>query len=54
MSSPYIRRVRLGMELRALRAEHNMTQSRVGRLIGKRGWISPNWRMARARTLPTS
>jgi transcriptional regulator with XRE-family HTH domain len=35
MNSPYVRKLRLGMELRALRAEHNMTQSRVGRMIGK-------------------
>src|SRR5512146_2073947 len=35
MSSPYVRRQRLGMELRALRAERNMTQARVARLIGK-------------------
>jgi transcriptional regulator with XRE-family HTH domain len=35
MNSPYVRRLRLGMEMRSLRAEHNMTQSRVGRLIGK-------------------
>jgi transcriptional regulator with XRE-family HTH domain len=35
MISPYVRRLRLGMELRALRAEHNYTQARVARLIGK-------------------
>lgn len=35
MNSPYVRRLRLGMELRTLRAEHNMTQARVARLIGK-------------------
>jgi transcriptional regulator with XRE-family HTH domain len=35
VNSPYVRKLRLGMELRALRAEHNMTQSRVGRMIGK-------------------
>lgn len=35
MNSPYVRRLRLGMELRGLRAEHNMTQARVARLIGK-------------------
>jgi transcriptional regulator with XRE-family HTH domain len=35
MISPYVRRLRLGMELRALRAEHNMNQDRVARLIGK-------------------
>jgi transcriptional regulator with XRE-family HTH domain len=35
MTSPYVRRLRLGTELRALRAEHNMTQARVARLIGK-------------------
>jgi transcriptional regulator with XRE-family HTH domain len=35
MNSPYVRRLRLGKELRALRAEHNMTQARVARLIGK-------------------
>jgi transcriptional regulator with XRE-family HTH domain len=35
MSSPYVRRLRLGMELRALRAERDMTQARVARLIGK-------------------
>jgi transcriptional regulator with XRE-family HTH domain len=35
MSSPYVRRLRLGRELRALRAELNMTQARVARLIGK-------------------
>jgi transcriptional regulator with XRE-family HTH domain len=35
LSSPYVRRLRLGMELRALRIERNMTQARVARLIGK-------------------
>src|SRR5436190_2090901 len=35
MISPYVRRLRLGTELRALRAEHNMNQDRVARLIGK-------------------
>jgi transcriptional regulator with XRE-family HTH domain len=35
MASPHVRRLRLGMELRALRAERNMTQARVARLIGK-------------------
>ena len=35
MNNPYVRRLRLGMELRALRAEHNMTQARLARLIGK-------------------
>jgi len=35
MISPYVRRLRLGMELRALRAEHNFTQARVARIIGK-------------------
>jgi transcriptional regulator with XRE-family HTH domain len=35
MISPYVRRLRLGMELRALRAKHNMNQDRVARLIGK-------------------
>lgn len=35
MISPYVRRVRLGLELRALRAEHNFTQARVARIIGK-------------------
>ncbi len=35
MNSPYVRRLRLGMEMRALRAERDMTQARVGRLIGK-------------------
>lgn len=35
MISPYVRRLRLGMELRALRAEHNYTQARVARIIGK-------------------
>ena len=35
MNSPYVRRLRLGKELRALRAEHNMTQARVARLIAK-------------------
>ena len=35
MISPYVRRLRLGMELRTLRLENNMNQDRVGRLIGK-------------------
>jgi transcriptional regulator with XRE-family HTH domain len=35
MNSPYVRRLRLGMELRRLRAERNMTQARVARLIGR-------------------
>ena len=35
MISPYVRRLRLGMELRALRAERDMNQDRVARLIGK-------------------
>lgn len=35
MSSPYVRRLRLGTELRALRDEHNLTQARVARMIGK-------------------
>jgi transcriptional regulator with XRE-family HTH domain len=35
VSSPYVRRLRLGMELRALRAERNFTQARVARIIGK-------------------
>jgi transcriptional regulator with XRE-family HTH domain len=35
MISSYVRRLRLGMELRALRAEHNYTQARVARIIGK-------------------
>jgi transcriptional regulator with XRE-family HTH domain len=35
MISPYVRRLRLGMELRVLRAEHNYTQARVARIIGK-------------------
>ena len=35
MSSPYVRRLRLGMELRTLRTERNITQARVARLIGK-------------------
>jgi transcriptional regulator with XRE-family HTH domain len=34
MISPYVRRLRLGMELRALRDEHNMTQARMARLAG--------------------
>jgi transcriptional regulator with XRE-family HTH domain len=34
MNSPYVRRIRLGREQRALRAERNMTQARVARLIG--------------------
>jgi transcriptional regulator with XRE-family HTH domain len=35
MISPYARRLRLGMELRTLRGEHNYTQARVARIIGK-------------------
>jgi transcriptional regulator with XRE-family HTH domain len=35
MISPHVRRLRLGMELRALRAERNFTQARVARIIGK-------------------
>jgi transcriptional regulator with XRE-family HTH domain len=34
MNSPYVRRLRLGMELKALRDERNFTQSRVARLAG--------------------
>jgi transcriptional regulator with XRE-family HTH domain len=34
MSSPYVRRLRLGREIRALRAERNMTQARMARLAG--------------------
>jgi transcriptional regulator with XRE-family HTH domain len=34
MSSPYVRRLRLGKEIRALRAERNMTQARMARLAG--------------------
>ena len=50
MSSPYVRRLRLGMELRALRTERNMTQARVARLIGKRETTSPGWRTGRVPT----
>jgi transcriptional regulator with XRE-family HTH domain len=35
MISPYVRRLRLGMELRALRIERGMNQDRVARLIGR-------------------
>jgi transcriptional regulator with XRE-family HTH domain len=35
MSSPYVRRLRLGNELRTLRDQRNMTQARVARAIGK-------------------
>lgn len=35
MISPYVRRLRLGMELRALRIEHNMNQDRLARLINR-------------------
>ena len=35
MTSPYVRRLRLGMELRSLRDERNMTQARVARVVGK-------------------
>jgi transcriptional regulator with XRE-family HTH domain len=35
MISPYVRRVRLGMELRALRLEKNLNQDRVARLVEK-------------------
>lgn len=34
MNSPYVRRLRLGKEIRALRAERNMTQARMARLAG--------------------
>ncbi len=34
MSSPYVRRLRLGMELKALRDERNWTQERLARLAG--------------------
>lgn len=34
MSSPYVRRLRLGKEVRALRTERNMTQARMARLAG--------------------
>lgn len=34
MSSPYVRRLRLGREIRALRAERNWTQARMARLAG--------------------
>jgi transcriptional regulator with XRE-family HTH domain len=35
MISPYVRRLRLGMEVRALRDQHNWTQARLARLIGR-------------------
>lgn len=35
MISPYVRRLRLGMELRALRVEHDMNQDRLARLINR-------------------
>jgi transcriptional regulator with XRE-family HTH domain len=35
MTSPYVRRLRLAMELRTLRDERNMTQARVARMVGK-------------------
>lgn len=35
MISPYVRRLRLGMELRALRVAHNMNQDRLARLINR-------------------
>lgn len=35
MSSPYVRRLRLGIELRTLRDQRNMTQTRAARAIGK-------------------
>jgi transcriptional regulator with XRE-family HTH domain len=35
MTSPYVRRLRLATELRALRAERNLTQVRVARMVGK-------------------
>jgi transcriptional regulator with XRE-family HTH domain len=35
MTSPHVRRLRLAMELRTLRAERNMTQARVARMVGK-------------------
>jgi transcriptional regulator with XRE-family HTH domain len=35
MTSPYVRRLRLGMELQALRDERNWTQARAARMIGK-------------------
>jgi transcriptional regulator with XRE-family HTH domain len=34
MSSPYVRRLRLGREIRALRAERKWTQARMARLAG--------------------
>jgi transcriptional regulator with XRE-family HTH domain len=34
MNSPYVRRLRLGKEIRALRTERNMTQARMARLAG--------------------
>jgi transcriptional regulator with XRE-family HTH domain len=34
MSSPYVRRLRLGREIRALRAERNWTQARMARMAG--------------------
>jgi transcriptional regulator with XRE-family HTH domain len=34
MSSPYVRRLRLGREIRALRAERDWTQARMARLAG--------------------
>jgi transcriptional regulator with XRE-family HTH domain len=34
MSSPYIRRLRLGREIRALRVERNWTQARLARIAG--------------------
>jgi transcriptional regulator with XRE-family HTH domain len=35
MISPYVRRLRLGIELRALRLERNMNQDRLARLTGR-------------------
>jgi transcriptional regulator with XRE-family HTH domain len=35
MTSPYVRRLRLGIELQALRDERNWTQARAARMIGK-------------------
>lgn len=34
MNSPYVRRLRLGIELKALRDERSFTQARVARMAG--------------------
>ena len=54
MISPYVRRLRLGTELRALRAAAGLTHEQVAQTDrGVRGRRSPGWRTGTSSTRPT-